>query len=105
MNNIDLIRQAIENAKDAPVSKGLSNFIQDMKAEIMAEELVVEHGLLEATQRDVEDEVSELASSEDKAEEDDDFDNDENLYDMDLVSPSMRAIFEDWALQITLDMV
>jgi len=95
MNNIDLIRQAIENAKDAPVSKGLSNFIQDMKAEIMAEELVVEHGLLEATQRDVEDEVSELASSEDKAEEDDDFDNDENLYDMDLVSPSMRAIFED----------
>jgi hypothetical protein len=95
MNNIDLIRQAIENAKDAPVSKGLSNFIQDMKAEIMAEELVVEHGLLEATQRDVEDEVSELASSEDKAEEDNDFDNDENLYDMDLVSPSMRSIFED----------
>jgi hypothetical protein len=95
MNNIDLIRQAIENAKDAPVSKGLSNFIQDMKAEIMAEELVVEHGLLEATQRDVEDEVSELASSEDKAEEDDDFDNDENLHDMDLVSPSMRSIFED----------
>lgn len=95
MNNIDLIRQTIENAKDAPVSKGLSNFIQDMKAEIMAEELVVEHGLLEATQRDVEDEVSELASSEDKAEEDDDFDNDENLHDMDLVSPSMRSIFED----------
>jgi hypothetical protein len=57
--------------------------------------LVVEHGLLEATQRDVEDEVSELASSEDKAEEDDDFDNDENLHDMESVSPSMRAIFED----------
>lgn len=95
MNNIDLIRQAIENAKDAPISKDVSNFIQDMKAEIMAEELVVEHGLLEATQRDVEDEVSELASSEDKAEEDDDFDNDENLHDMESVSPSMRAIFED----------
>jgi hypothetical protein len=61
----------------------------------MAEELVVEHGLLEATQRDVEDEVSELASAEDKAEEDDDFDNDENLRDMESVSPSMRAIFED----------
>lgn len=105
MNNIDLIRQAIENAKDAPVSKGLSNFIQDMKAEIMAEELVVEHGLLEATQRDVEDEVSELASSEDKAEEDDDFDNDENLHDMDLVSPSMRSIFEDWSRQVALNMV
>lgn len=95
MNNIDLIRQAIENAKDAPISKDVSNFIQDMKAEIMAEELVVEHGLLEATQRDVEDEVSELASSEDKAEEDDDFDNDENLHDMESVSPLMRSIFED----------
>ena len=95
MNNIDLIRQAIENAKDAPISKDVSNFIQDMKAEIMAEELVVEHGLLEATQRDVEDEVAELASSEDKAEEDDDFDNDENLHDMESVSPLMRSIFED----------
>lgn len=105
MNNIDLIRQAIENAKDVPVSKSVSNFIQDMKAEIMAEELVVEHGLLEATQRDVEDEVSELASAEDKAEEDDDFDNDENLYDMESVSPSMRAIFEDWSRQVALNMV
>ena len=95
MNNIDLIRQAIEIAIDAPISKDVSNFIQDMKAEIMAEELVVEHGLLEATQRDVEDEVSELASSEDKAEEDDDFDNDENLHDMESVSPLMRSIFED----------
>jgi len=95
MNNIDLIRQAVENAKDAPISKGLSNLIQEFKAEKMAEDLIVEHGLLEATQKEVEDEVSEFASAEDKAEEDDDFDNDENLKDMKLVSPLMRSIFED----------
>ena len=95
MNNIDLIRQAIENAKDAPISKDVSNFIQDMKAEIMAEELVVEHGLLQVSKEEVQDQVSEFASSEDKADEDDDFDNDENLHDMGSVSPSMRAIFED----------
>jgi hypothetical protein len=66
-----------------------------MKAEIMAEELVVEHGLLQVSKEEVQDQVSEFASSEDKADEDDDFDNDENLHDMDSVSPSMRAIFED----------
>ena len=95
MNNIELIRQAVENAEDAPISKGLSNFIQELKADLMAEQLVVEHGLLEATQEEVEDEVAELASSDDKADEDDDFDNDENLHDMDAVSPQMRSIFED----------
>ena len=95
MNNIELIRQAVENAEDAPISQGLSNFIQELKADLMAEELVVEHGLLEATKKEVEDQVSELASSHDKADEDDDFDNDENLCDMDSVSPLMRSIFED----------
>ena len=95
MDNIEIIRQAVKNAEDAPISEGLSNFIQELKADIMAEELVVEHGLLEATQKEVQDEVSELASSHDKAEEDDDFDNDENLCDMDAVSPLMRSIFED----------
>lgn len=95
MNNIELIRQAVENAEDAPISQGLSNFIQELKADLMAEELVVEHGLLEATKKEVEDQVAELASSHDKAEEDDDFDNDENLHDMDSVSPLMRSIFED----------
>lgn len=95
MNNIELIRQAVENAEDAPISKGLSNFIQELKADLMAEELVVEHGLLEATKEEVEDQLSELASSDDKADEDDDFDNDENLHDMNAVSPQMRSIFED----------
>lgn len=80
---------------NAEVNSALANFIDELKAEKIAEEIVIEHGLLEATQRDVEDEVQELASSEDKADEDDDYDNDENLHDMTAVSPSMREIFED----------
>jgi hypothetical protein len=53
----------------------------------------LQYGLLDAKKEDVQDEVQELASFDDKAEEDDDFDNDENLHDMKSVSPSMREIF------------
>jgi hypothetical protein len=91
---LEIIRN-IANNNNAEVSPVLANLINELKAEKIAEEIVIEHGLLEATQRDVEDEVQELASSEDKADEDDDYDNDENLHDMTAVSPSMREIFED----------
>jgi hypothetical protein len=91
---LEIIRN-IANNNNAEVSPVLANLIDELKAEKIAEEIVIEHGLLEATQRDVEDEVQELASSEDKADEDDDYDNDENLHDMTAVSPSMREIFED----------
>lgn len=91
---LENIRRMAED-NNAEVNSALANFIDELKAEKIAEEIVIEHGLLEATQRDVEDEVQELASSEDKADEDDDYDNDENLHDMTAVSPSMREIFED----------
>lgn len=91
---LEIIRN-IANNNNAEVSPALANLIDELKAEKIAEEIVIEHGLLEATQRDVEDEVQELASSEDKADEDDDYDNDENLHDMTAISPSMREIFED----------
>jgi hypothetical protein len=91
---LEIIRN-IANNNNAEVNATLANFIDELKAEKIAEEIVIEHGLLQATQRDVEDEVQELASSEDKADEDDDYDNDENLHDMTAVSPSMREIFED----------
>lgn len=89
---LEMIRKVAEN-NNAEVSPALANLIDELKAEKIAEEIVIEHGLLEATQRDVEDEVQELASSEDKAEEDDDYDNDENLHDMTAVSPMMKEIF------------
>lgn len=91
---LEIIRN-IANNNNAEVSPVLANLIDELKAEKIAEEIVIEHGLLEATQRDVEDEVQELASSEDKSDEDDDYDNDENLHDMTAISPSMREIFED----------
>ena len=91
---LEKIRRIAENT-NAKVSPALANLIDELKAEKIAEEIVVEHGLLEATQQEVEDQVQEFASAEDKAEEDDDYDNDENLYDMTAISPSMREIFEE----------
>tara|TARA_B100001939_G_scaffold204842_1_gene176252 strand:+ start:2109 stop:2408 length:300 start_codon:yes stop_codon:yes gene_type:complete len=91
---LEIIRQMASNNKATQLSPALASFVDDLKADILAEELIVEHGLLKATDRDVEDEVSNLASQDDRADEDDDYDNDENLHDMNSVSPTMRAIFE-----------
>tara|TARA_R100000234_G_C4838910_1_gene110215 strand:+ start:124 stop:432 length:309 start_codon:yes stop_codon:yes gene_type:complete len=62
--------------------------VEELKAEQATEDLVVEHGLLDATDHDVEDEVEKL----DSVEEDVDFDSDENEVDMNLLSPSMREV-------------
>ena len=78
---------------DNKLDPKLANYMDDLKAEKLAEDLVIQHGLLEANQNDVEDEFVSLDAVE--AEEDEDFDNDENLTDMNCVSGSMREIFED----------
>lgn len=78
---------------DNKLDPRLANYMEDLKAEKLAEDLVIEHGLLEANQNDVEDEFVSLDAVE--AEEDEDFDNDENLVDMNCVSGSMREIFDD----------
>lgn len=78
---------------DNKLDPKLANYMEDLKAEKLAEDLVIEHGLLEANQNDVEDEFVSLDAVE--AEEDEDFDNDENLTDMNCISGSMREIFED----------
>ena len=89
---LETIRRIAEN-NNAEVSPSLQNFIEELKAEKLAEDLVLQYGLLDAKKEDVQDEVQELASFEDKAEEDDDYDNDENLSDMKCVSSTMREIF------------
>jgi len=91
MNRIDLIKNAVANAtKRVPAEfKGL---VEELKAEKLAEELVVEHGLLEASDEEVREEFVSLDAVE-RDEEVEDFDNDENLVDMDSVSGSMRDIF------------
>ncbi len=77
---------------DNKLDPRLANYMEDLKAEKLAEDLVIEHGLLEANQNDVEDEFVSLDAVE--AEEDEDFDNDENLTDMNCISGAMRDIFE-----------
>ena len=62
--------------------------VEELKAEQATENLVVEHGLLDATNHDVKDEVEKL----DSIEEDVDFDSDENEVDMNLLSPNMREV-------------
>ena len=87
---LELIRNAVANA-DQKVSKDFAGLLEELKAEKLAEDLVLEHGLLEATQSEVEDEFVSLDAVE--RDEVEDFDADENLVDMDQVSDSMREAF------------
>ena len=81
------------------ITKSFNSFKQPelcryLMAEKLAEDLVLEHGLLEASAQDVEEEFISLDSvTASEREESDDFDNDENLVDMDNVSGSLREIF------------
>lgn len=85
-----LIANAVASAKEvAPQFQGL---LEELKEEKLAEDLVLEHGLLEASEKDIEDEFVSLDAVE-SDKDDDDFDNDENLVDMDNVSSSLREIF------------
>ena len=91
---LEIIRQAASNNNATQLSPALASFVDDLKSDILAEELIVKYGLLESGKQDVEDEISYLASQNDRADERDDFDNDENLHDMEAISPTMRAVFE-----------
>ena len=86
---LELIKNAVATCTEvAPQFQGL---LEDLKAEKLAEDLVLEHGLKNASDEEVEEEFLSLDAVE--REEVEDFDNDENLVDMDSVSESMREIF------------
>ena len=91
--SIDLIKEMVANAskKVAPEFKDL---VAELKAEKLAEELVLERGVLEASEEDVLDECESLDSFNSDNGEDEDFENDENLTDMDCVSGQMRDLFD-----------
>ena len=89
-DRISLIANAVANA-DNKVDAKFADLLDELKQEKLAEDLVLEHGLLEASEKDVEDEFISLDAVE--REEVEDFDSDENLVDMDSVSESMREIF------------
>ena len=66
---LEIIRQMASNNNATQISPVFKSFVEDLRADILAEELIVEHGLLKATDRDVEDEVSHLASKEDRSDD------------------------------------
>lgn len=61
--------------------------IDEIKREQATEEVVVNHGLLNAQKEDVEDETYFL-----ETEKEVDFDGDENEVDMETISPTMREV-------------
>ena len=86
---LELIKNAVATCTEvAPQFQGL---LEELKQEKLAEDLVLEHGLKNASDEEVEEEFLSLDAVE--REEVEDFDNDENLVDMDSVSESMREIF------------
>ena len=93
-NNIEMIAKAVEldNANNNKVTGRFADLLAVLEEEIANEEFTLEHGIQHASERDIEDEFTSLDSVE--AEEDEDFDNDENLVDMNCVSGAMREIFE-----------
>ncbi|MBD36256.1 MAG: hypothetical protein CL512_05755 [Actinobacteria bacterium] len=87
---IELIRNAVATCTEvAPQFQGL---LEELREEKLAEDLVVKHGLLEASDEEVKEEFVSLDAVE-SDKDDDDFDNDENLVDMSQVSGSLREIF------------
>ena len=92
--NIEAIANAVALAQesDNKVKGQFADLLADLKEEIANEEFTLEHGIQHASERDIEDEFVSLDAVE--AEEDEDFDNDENLTDMNCISGAMRDIFE-----------
>ncbi len=88
---LELIANAVATChKVAPEFQGL---LEELKAEKLAEDLVLEHGTQHASKQDIEDEFVSLDAVE-SDKDDEDFDNDENLVDMDTISGAMAEIFE-----------
>lgn len=91
-NNIQAIANAVANASDTKLTGQFADLLADLKEEIANEEFTLEHGIQHASERDIEDEFVSLDAVE--AEEEEDFDADENLTDMNCISGAMRDIFE-----------
>ena len=86
-----VIRAIVREVQDngiQPNNEG-QKIVAQVQEEKATEELVVNHGLLNAQKEDVEDEVDFL-----ETEKDVDFDSDENEVDMKTISPLMREALE-----------
>ena len=87
---LELIANAVASAnKVAPQFKEL---FEELKAEKLAEDLVLNHGLLEASDEDINEEFVSLDAVE--SDKDDIDENDEEQVDMDCVSGSFADLFD-----------
>ena len=84
---LELIANAVSktNKKVAPQ-------FEELLSELLSEKLVLEHGLTEANEEDIQEEFVSLDAVGDDSEKED-FDNDENLVDMNAISGEMAEIF------------
>ena len=93
MDRIEFIKNAVANAtKKVPAE--FKELVNELKAEKLAEEIVLEHGLIEASDEEVREEFVSLDAVENDKDEED-FDGDENLTDMTAVSGSMRDLWDN----------
>tara|TARA_R110000751_G_scaffold119705_1_gene220276 strand:+ start:88 stop:336 length:249 start_codon:yes stop_codon:yes gene_type:complete len=67
------------------------SFFDELKADIEAERIITENGLLPITKEDVKDELEQLDTEVDTDPIDED---DENQIDMDAISPRMRELYK-----------
>ena len=93
MNQSDRLSQiaqavALVNANGSAVSPQFAGLLEELKEDSSLTKLG-ENGVVNASTRDIEDETNGWKPSEEV-----DFDQDENLVDMDSVSLSMRQVFE-----------
>ena len=84
---------ALANAGNNAVAPQFAGLLADLQAQKLAEDFTLEHGTQHASKQDIEQEFVSLDAVEND-KDDDDFDNDENLVDMDAVSEEMRGAFE-----------
>lgn len=94
MNQSDRLSQ-IANAvaeSNTKVNGKFADLLNELKAEKLAEDLVLEHGLLEASEKEVEDEFVSLDAVESDKDAIDE--NDEEQVDMDCVSGSFADLFD-----------
>ena len=67
------------------------SFFDELKAELEAERIITENGLISISKEDVEDEYNQLHTKKDEDEVDE---TDENEIDMSILSPTMRAVYK-----------
>lgn len=94
MNQSDrlaLIANAVAQS-NTKVNDKFADLLDELKVEKLAEDLVLEHGLLEVSEREVEDEFVSLDAVE--SDKDDIDENDEEQVDMDCVSGSFADLFD-----------